>query len=64
MERERIQLLAQINKAMIDAAIQLEEAIKNRDSNKAAQLKEFIISNQKKFDLSLQSSDSGEKNVN
>ena len=53
MEREKIQLLARINKFMVEAYIQLENALKRRDANAVAQLKSYLLETQKKFDSAL-----------
>lgn len=54
IEREKIQLLAQLNKAMLDVAAKLEDALKKRDANAVSPLKSYLIEAQKKFDSYLQ----------
>ena len=54
IEREKIQLLAQINRAMLDAALKVEDALKKRDSNAVLQLKSYLLEAQKKFESYLQ----------
>lgn len=54
IEREKIQLLAQINKSMIDAEEMLEEALKRRDADSVSKLKSYLLDMQKRFSISLQ----------
>jgi len=55
IDREKIQLLAQINQAMLDAAAKLDEAVRKGDSDSLMQLKSYITEAQKKFNLALES---------
>lgn len=52
-DREKIQALAQINQAMLDAAAKLEEAVRKNDSDSLLQLKSYLAEAQKKFNLAL-----------
>ncbi len=55
IDREKIQLLARIDQAMLDAAAKLEEAVRKGDSDSMLQLKSYITEAQKKFNLALES---------
>jgi hypothetical protein len=54
IDREKIQVLAQINQSMLDAAAKLEEAIRKGDADSLLQLKSYITEAQKKFNLALE----------
>lgn len=54
VDSEKIRVLAEINKAMLNAGGKLEESLKKRDNNAVLQLKSYIAKAQKKFEISIQ----------